>query len=94
MTAESRGRDLFIVKFDTAWVQERDGQETEYSYNVPKPPLRCVLWERNVGHSIRPGFADGFLFPYHEALALAAKGEGIDPEEVVASQRWRTAVRW
>jgi len=61
---------------------------------VPKPPLRCVLWERNVGHSIRPGFADGFLFPYHEALALAAKGEGIDPEEVVASQRWRTAVRW
>ena len=118
------------LKFDTAWVQERDnqlalldtffgalrpeeslcflyakrtplsdqsrrvivgvgrvlsvGRETEYSYNVPKPPLRCVLWERNVGHSIRPGFVDGFLFPYQEALALAAKGEGIDPEEFVA----------
>jgi len=26
---------------------------------------------------------DGFLFPYQEALALAAKGDGIDPEEFV-----------
>src|SRR3989454_1839271 len=118
------------LKFDTAWVQERDnqlalldtffgalrpeeslcffyakrtplseqsrraivgvgrvlsvGQETEYAYSVANPPLRCVLWERNVGHSIRPGFVDGFLFPYQEALALAAKGEGIDPEEFIA----------
>lgn len=60
------------------------GKETEYAYSVAKPPLRCVLWERNVGHSIRPGFVDGFLFPYQEALALAAKGDGIDPEEFVA----------
>lgn len=118
------------LKFDTAWVQERDnqlslldtffgalrpeeslcffyakrtplseqsrrviigvgrvlsvGKETEYVYSVKNPPLRCVLWERNVGHSIRPGFVDGFLFPYQEALALAAKGDGIDPEEFVA----------
>lgn len=118
------------LKFDTAWVQERDnqlalldtffgalrpeeslcffyakrtplseqsrrvivgvgrvlsvGQETEYAYSAAEPPLRCVLWERNVGHSIRPGFVDGFLFPYQEALALAAKGDGIDPEEFVA----------
>ena len=33
------------------------GPATEYAYSVAKPPLRCVLWERNVGHSIRPGFA-------------------------------------
>lgn len=118
------------LKFDTAWVQERDnqlalldtffgalrpeeslcffyakrtplseqsrrvivgvgrvlsvGKETEYAYSVKNPPLRCVLWERNVGHSIRPGFVDGFLFPYQEAMVLAAKGEGIDPEEFVA----------
>ena len=45
--------------------------------------LRSVLWERNVGHSIRPGFADGFLFPYQEALALADE-EGVSPEEFVA----------
>ena len=59
------------------------GEPTEYAYKVKNPPLRCVLWERNVGHSIRPGFADGFLFPYQEALALAER-EGADPEELVA----------
>ena len=58
------------------------GEATEYEYKVENPPLRCVLWERNVGHSVRPGFADGFLFPYQEALALA-EGEGVDPEEFV-----------
>ncbi len=59
------------------------GVATEYKYATKKPPLRCVLWERNVGHSIRPGFDDGFLFPYKEALALADR-EGVDPEEFVA----------
>lgn len=59
------------------------GDATEYEYEITNPPLRSVLWERNVGHSIRPGFADGFLFPYHEALLLANE-EGIDPEQFVA----------
>ena len=59
------------------------GEPTEYEYKVKNPPLRCVLWERNVGHSVRPGFADGFLFPHQEALALAER-EGVDPEEFVA----------
>lgn len=55
----------------------------EYKYSTAKPPLRCVLWERNIGHSIRPGWSDGFLFPYHDILELAAR-EGLDPEEFVA----------
>ena len=59
------------------------GEATEYAYPVKNPPLRCVLWERNVGHSVRPGFADGFLFPYQEALALVER-EGVDPEKFVA----------
>ena len=59
------------------------GDVTEYEYEREKPPLRSVLWERNVGHSVRPSFADGFLFPYREALALAER-EGIEPEEFVA----------
>ena len=59
------------------------GEATEYAYKDEKPPLRCMLWERNVGHSVRPGFADGFLFPYQEALGLAER-EGVDPEEFVA----------
>lgn len=117
------------LKFDTAWVQERDNQltlldtffsalrpdeslcffyakrtplseqsrrvivgvgrvlsvgpATEYSYSTDNPPLRCVLWERNIGHSIRSGYVDGFLFPYREILELAAE-KGIDPEQFVA----------
>ena len=59
------------------------GEATEYSYKVNNAPLHCVLWERNVGHSVRPGFADGFLFPCQEALELAER-DGADPEEFVA----------
>ncbi|NPU97346.1 MAG: AAA family ATPase [Candidatus Omnitrophica bacterium] len=59
------------------------GNAAEYAYRVKNPPLRCVLWERNVGHSIRPDFTDGFLFPYAAILAQAAE-EGFDPEEFVA----------
>ena len=118
------------LKFDTAWVQDRDNQlacldtffcalrpeeslcffyakrtplseqsrrvivgvgrvlsvgaATEYDYDTKNPPLRCVLWERNVGHSIRPSFADGFLFPYQEVMAAAGHGEISNPEEFVA----------
>ena len=59
------------------------GPVTEHAYTGQKPPLRSALWERNVGHSIRPGFADGFLFPYQEVLALTER-EGVDPEDFVA----------
>ena len=59
------------------------GEATEYAYTIKTPPLRCALWERNVGHSVRPDFADGFLFPYQEALTLAER-DGVDPEEFVA----------
>ena len=59
------------------------GEATEYAYKVKNPPLRCVLWERNVSHSVRPGFVDGFLFPYREVLAMAER-EGVNPEEFVA----------
>lgn len=59
------------------------GEATEYSYKDKNPPLRSALWERNIGHSIRPGFADGFLFPYQAALSFARR-EGGDPEQFVA----------
>lgn len=60
------------------------GEATEYRYSVKSPPLRCALWERNVAHSIRPGFQDGFLFPYHDLLELAAKDSSVRPEDFVA----------
>jgi hypothetical protein len=57
---------------------------TEYKYKVKNPPLRCVLWERNVVHSIRPGFADGFLFPYQAILEQAEQDPTLRPEEFLA----------
>lgn len=61
------------------------GESTEYRYNTDAPPLRSVLWERNIGHSLRPQIscADGFIFPYREIFKLAEQ-EGLDPEEFVA----------
>ena len=60
------------------------GEPTEYEYSVASPPLQSALWERNIGHSIRPGFLDGFLFPYQEVLALGEQDGSLNPEEFVA----------
>jgi hypothetical protein len=62
------------------------GDVNEYAYTTKTPRHRYLLWERNVGHSIRPKFVDGFMFPYQEALALAEQ-EGVDPEQFVAFAR-------
>jgi len=40
----------------------------EWAYNG-KGPMRAIMWERGVGHSIRQSFADGFLLPYHQLLS-------------------------
>ena len=39
------------------WAYERSG------------PLRSIMWERAVEHSVLPSFDDGFLLPYHQLLA-------------------------
>jgi hypothetical protein len=45
--------------------------------------MRCVLWERNLHHSIRPEMKDGFLLPYHDLLELAEKNTDIDVTSLV-----------
>ena len=61
------------------------GQLTEYRYDgSPEGKLRSILWERMMGHSIRPEFEDGFILPYHKALEKSRDGEAFDPAEVVA----------
>jgi hypothetical protein len=61
------------------------GDLTEYDYaGSPAGKIRSLLWERMVIHSIRPGFKDGFLLPYHEALEKSDEGRNFDPAEVVA----------
>ncbi len=61
------------------------GPLTEYDYDgSPEGKIRSLLWERMVIHSIRPGFKDGFLLPYQEALAKSNEGIAFDPAEAVA----------
>ena len=61
------------------------GPLTEYRYDgSPDGKLRSILWERMMGHSIRPGFEDGFILPYHEALEKSHDGGAFDPAEVIA----------
>jgi hypothetical protein len=55
-------------------------QEWEYSENGP---IRSVLWERGVGHSIRPDFSDGFLLPYQQLLR-DPELQGVDLAPFVA----------
>lgn len=59
----------------------RASREYEYS---DSPTLRAVLWERTVGHSIRPELQDGFLLPYQEVLELAESDPSIDLERFAA----------
>ena len=56
------------VKPVVEWEYEREG------------PLRSILWERAVCHSIRPTLEDGFLLPYHQLLAdPALQGSDLSP---------------
>ena len=61
------------------------GPLTEYEYDgSPTGKLRSLVWERMLSHSIRPGNADGFLMPYHDALEQSRDGEVFDPADAVA----------
>jgi hypothetical protein len=61
----------------------------EYSYkpNAPDNAMRCVLWERNLRHSIRPALQDGFLLPYHDLLQLTEQDPSIDLPSLVLHVR-------
>jgi AAA domain/UvrD-like helicase C-terminal domain len=54
----------------------------EWRYST-SGPLRSIMWERAVTHSIRPEFDDGFLLPYQQLLARADL-QGEDLSEFVA----------
>lgn len=59
-------------------------QEYAYTTRDLKGKLRSMLWERMIQHSIRPDFEDGFLLPYHAAIARAAEDMDFDPAEIAA----------
>ena len=64
------------------------GGPQEYDYADGGARWRGYLWERNVGHTIRPnpetGFKGGFLLPYQALLELAKNDASINPERYVA----------
>ncbi len=62
------------------------GEATEYKYAKELSPddITGFLWERNIGHSIRDSFEDGFVFPYQELLELSENDESIDLESHIA----------
>lgn len=59
------------------------GGSVEYKYSE-KGSLQSMLWERMISHSIRSGFTNGFLLPYHEILEKSRTNEEINPAELVA----------
>jgi len=61
------------------------GVPTEYEYTeMSEGKIRSLLWECMITHSIRPGFREGFLLPYHELLEKSDNGLNFDPSEAVA----------
>ena len=61
-----------------------DYVEHNYKCSKTDAPLRGVLWERNVSHSIRPPkFEEGVVFPYAQLLEASLE-EGFDPEDYLA----------
>jgi hypothetical protein len=59
-------------------------QEYAYATRDLTGKIRSMLWERMVQHSIRPDFKDGFLLPYHAAIARAAESPEFDPADIAA----------
>jgi hypothetical protein len=59
-------------------------QEYRYTTTNLNGKLRSMMWEIMVQHSIRPGFKDGFILPYHSALAKAVTEVDFDPSDIAA----------
>jgi energy-coupling factor transporter ATP-binding protein EcfA2 len=60
------------------------GEAVEYKYTTNNPALLGVLWERMIGHSLRPQERNGFLLPYHALLERAAVDATITPSDFAA----------
>lgn len=59
-----------------------EGKEYDRKAGCDAGAMHSMLWERMVHHSIRPDFTDGFLLPYHAALAKAEEDASFDPSSV------------
>jgi hypothetical protein len=58
---------------------ESVGPVVEWDYSG-RGLLRSIMWERSVGHTIRPTGVNGFLLPYHAVVANPElQGEDLEP---------------
>ncbi len=61
------------------------GDSVEYARDASdSTKLRAVTFERNVLHSIRPNFNDGFVFPYQAVLEACEKDASLDAASYLA----------
>jgi hypothetical protein len=74
--------DTRRVVIGVGWVIDV-GNPVEYQYKEPGE-LKSVLWERNIQHSIRNDFKDGFLLPYHAVIDYLNLHPDEDPTEYLA----------
>ena len=58
-----------------------DPREYDYSQDGP---VRSLIWECNVHHSIREDLEDGVVLPYQDILALSEDDATVDPADYVA----------
>lgn len=59
------------------------GKAVEYLYSGDGG-TRSLIWDRLIHHSIRPGFDDGFVLPYHQLDKALHQGADLDPTPFVA----------
>lgn len=59
------------------------GEAVEYNYSEDKE-IKSILWERNLQHSIRPDFKDGFLIPYEEVIKFSEKNSNFPLKDMIA----------
>lgn len=74
--------DARRVVIGAGWVTHV-GECVEYEYSQRRQH-DSVIWERAVQHSIRPGFNNGFLLPYHELVQYLDDHPEEDPAQYVA----------
>ncbi len=66
---------------------ENISEEIEYNTNESNESnkLRSLIWERNIKHSIRPDFENGFLFPIKEIISYLENHQEYNIEDFVVT---------
>lgn len=59
------------------------GDPVEYNYSE-ESDMKSLLWERDIEHSIRPDFKEGFLMPYNEVIKFSEENIKFPIKDMVA----------